>query len=141
MYSEPVQQPVLPKPNYLALTKNNKATSQIIDSLGGIQNTIEPMHASMTNHELRPFEYVHNYKQELHQMQQNPSMPLSYSKGHVRSVSPYRAAVYMQEDSVDLERELPDISPLDYFKNSRQSPIKDDSIVLREKGGELLQSF
>lgn len=74
MYSDVPKQPVLPKPNYLALTKNNQASFAVIESLGGIQNTIEPMQASMISHEMRPYDYIHDYQKELEQMQQNPSL-------------------------------------------------------------------
>jgi hypothetical protein len=69
MYSDVPVQPVIPKPNYLALTKNNQASSAVIESLGGIQNTIEPMQASMISHELRPYDIIPNYQKELQKMQ------------------------------------------------------------------------
>ena len=37
-------------------TMNNTVTKEVLDSLGGIKDTIKPIASSLTNHELRPYE-------------------------------------------------------------------------------------
>ena len=43
-------------------TMNNTVTKEILDSLGGIKDTIRPIASSLTSHELRPFELQIDYK-------------------------------------------------------------------------------
>lgn len=70
---------------------------------------------------------------------------VSESKARLISASPYRATVMVTEnnndDSFDRDGTLNDVSPMEQFKKSRKSPIRDDSIIMREKGDEFLNSF
>jgi len=43
--------------------KMQSVTQEVIDSLGGIQNTIKPLEKSLIAHELRPFDYYVDYRQ------------------------------------------------------------------------------
>ena len=42
---------------------NNTVPREVIDSLGGIQDTIKPLKLSLKEHELRPYEIQRDYKQ------------------------------------------------------------------------------
>ena len=41
---------------------NNTVTMEVLDSLGGIKDTIKPIASSLTAHELRPYELQVDYK-------------------------------------------------------------------------------
>lgn len=105
------------------------------------------MQESLRQNELRPYEYIQNYAREIERMRENPAK--SYraqpdsgsSRGKLMSASPYRATIFIndemegsEEDYFDRDRILADVSPMEQFKRSRKSAIKDDSIVLRERG-------
>lgn len=45
------------------------------------------------------------------------------------------------DDEFERDGTLNSVSPMEKFKKSRKSPIRDDSVVLREKGDEFLNSF
>jgi hypothetical protein len=66
------------------------------------------------------------------------------------SASPFRATirfddtlVNIPDDGVDFERDgtLTDQSPFINFKKSRSSPIKEDSVMLRKKSTDTLNSM
>ena len=38
-------------------TMNNTVTQEVIDSLGGIIDTVKPLKLSLKEHELRPYEF------------------------------------------------------------------------------------
>jgi hypothetical protein len=40
---------------YRSLTTNNRVDKGIIESIGGIENTLKPLEESLKEHELRPF--------------------------------------------------------------------------------------
>ncbi len=49
------------RPDYVGMARNMQTTKQVIESLGGIQDTIAPMQESLLKNELRPIEYIRNY--------------------------------------------------------------------------------
>lgn len=113
----------LPRPDYLAITRNNVVPPTVIESLGGVQDTIAPIQASLKRNELRPFEYV-----------RRPTSNKSSDKGpKILSASPYRAHVEVpMSNEVEARFEQIDVSPIETYKKHRMSPIKDDSVLLRE---------
>jgi hypothetical protein len=42
-YSETNQPPPMPKLDYLAITRNNNVSQDVLNQLGGIEDTIKPM--------------------------------------------------------------------------------------------------
>ena len=42
---------------YMSHVLNNTVSQDVIDSLGGIQDTIRPMKLALKGHELRPYEF------------------------------------------------------------------------------------
>ena len=68
IYQKPDEKtPPPPKPDagFAALTMNNTVTKEVLDSLGGIKDTIRPIQTSLTTHEMRPYEYHYDYRQTL----------------------------------------------------------------------------
>ena len=49
-------------------TMNNTVTKEVLDSLGGLKDTIRPIATSLTTHEMRPYEIQINYKQTVNEM-------------------------------------------------------------------------
>lgn len=45
---------------------NHSVSKAVIDSLGGIVDTIKPLEQSLYAHEMRPFEVMPNYIEDLH---------------------------------------------------------------------------
>ena len=60
-----------PKPDYMSIINNNIVNQDVIDSLGGIEDTIKPMQESLIANELRPYDYIRNYKQEIERVRGN----------------------------------------------------------------------
>lgn len=60
------QEPQLPLPKleagYAALTLNNTVTKEVLESLGGLRDTIKPIANSLTTHEMRPYELYNDYR-------------------------------------------------------------------------------
>jgi hypothetical protein len=81
---------------------------EVIDSLGGIQNTIKPLEKSLIAHELRPYDYFIDYKQTVLDLRLNKEPSIStqrYRDGahmvensKVVSASPFRATVRIEVD-------------------------------------------
>lgn len=70
IYSIPENQaPQRIEPNrpefYRSIQMNTKVEKGIIDSLGGIMDTVKPMEASLQMHEMRPFDIEPNYYEDL----------------------------------------------------------------------------
>jgi RecA-family ATPase len=121
-------------------------TPEIIESLGGIQNTIKPLEKSLLAHELRPIEYMIDYKQTLQDLRhhrepmissnafRDPQMLAQSSK--LLSASPFRATIKLESvEKVDVHSSDADEFERDtmsYKDRSRKdSPIKDDSELMR----------
>jgi hypothetical protein len=108
---------------------NTSVRKEVIDSLGGIQDTMKPLEKSLKMHEMRPFDVEPNYYEDL-MLSRNPGgfkqanidmdrQPVSskkeflkktmhdkdfmHSYGKVVSASPYRAVVRRMDYSTMLE--------------------------------------
>ena len=53
---------------YASHTMNNTVTKEVLDSLGGLKDTIRPTAASLTTYEQRPYELQIDYKQTLNEL-------------------------------------------------------------------------
>lgn len=101
--------PVHPRPNYIAMTQNNSVTQEVLNSLGGIQDTVSPMKESLLKNELRPYDYVRapplNERQtNSFALLRNFSTPVANEGSlKVRSVSPYRATIQIDASTVQLD--------------------------------------
>jgi hypothetical protein len=51
--------------NYLKYTRDNTVPMEVIDSLGGLKDTIQVMKESLLKYELRPLDYVPNYQNQI----------------------------------------------------------------------------
>ena len=80
-------------------------SNNIIESIGGIEDTLKPLEDTLKEHELRPYQVQRDYKKEFAYSQRGKSMKRSFSE-HGRdvdlknndnvklvSVSPFRAVV------------------------------------------------
>ena len=66
--------PQPPRPEYYrAIQMNQSVRREVIDSLGGIKDTLKPMQRSLKQHEMRPFDIEPNYKAEM-AISKNPDL-------------------------------------------------------------------
>ena len=71
IYQAPPKKPQPPQPvdaGFACHTMNNTVTKEVLDSLGGLKDTIRPIATSLTTHEMRPYEIQINYKQTVNEM-------------------------------------------------------------------------
>ena len=62
-----------PRPEYYrAIQMNTSVRKEVIDALGGIQDTLKPIEKSLRQHEMRPFDVEPNYLEEL-MLSKNPN--------------------------------------------------------------------
>ena len=47
---------------------NNTVTKEVLESLGGLRDTIRPIAQSLTTHEMRPYEVQVDYKRTLNNL-------------------------------------------------------------------------
>ena len=146
-YSRPLAPTHPPKLDYLGITKKNDVPKQILESLGGIKDTVSPMEESLRQNEMRPFDYVRDIPSAIKNLKEQPSnFATQPSDLKLISASPYRASV-MVVDSKENEDDSPeedfrnDVSPMSEYKKSRTSPIRDDSQILRHRCDEYLTQF
>jgi hypothetical protein len=67
------QAPQAPRPEYYRAIQNNTSVrKEVIDSLGGIEDTLKPLEKSLKQHEMRPFDVEPNYYEDL-MLSRNPS--------------------------------------------------------------------
>ena len=67
------QAPQAPKPEYYrAIQMNTSVRKEVIDSLGGIDDTLKGLEKSLKQHEMRPFDDEPNYYEDL-MLSRNPS--------------------------------------------------------------------
>jgi len=63
------KQPANPQPPraeyYRAIQMNTSVRKEVIDSLGGIQDSLKPIEKSLKEHEMRPFDIEPNYYEDL----------------------------------------------------------------------------
>ena len=53
---EKEEQPPKPDAGFAVHTMNNTVTREVLESLGGLRDTIRPLADSLTTHEMRPYE-------------------------------------------------------------------------------------
>jgi len=146
----------------------NEVRMDMLESLGGLESSIKPLEKDLRKHEMRPYDYVRNYGEEIRQMRENPSFVCEGGEAQkILSASPYRASVRVKSQMAinpasqqvqqrmtssrncdsedDFEREgtltqthEPCLSPMKSFRRTRTSPIREDSISLRERGDDIL---
>lgn len=89
IYRAPPAKTVVPPPKpdagFAAITMNNTVTKEVLDSLGGLKDTIRPISGSLTTHEMRPYEIHVDYRQTLQKLkredQESVRASLSCLKG------------------------------------------------------------
>ena len=52
----PPPPPTKPDAGFASITMNNTVTREVLESLGGLRDTIKPIADSLTTHEMRPYE-------------------------------------------------------------------------------------
>ena len=144
-------------------TFNNTVSKEVIDSLGGIRDTIKPIALSLSTHEMRPYDLHVDYKQTITDLRREDQESVRQSisclrgfetpkplynhegdapngvnmigKARLVSASPFRATIKMDRR---LDEPLNDDSDDEFARDelpvlnkSHQSPIKDDSVILR----------
>ncbi len=57
--------PTKPDAGFASHTLNNTVTREVLESLGGIKDTIRPIADSLTTHEMRPYEIQVDYRKTL----------------------------------------------------------------------------
>lgn len=132
----------------------------MIESLGGIEDTVKPLEASLKAHELRPYDYMINYKEEIRNLSRDPANASGTSgrKGRslsiksaenakIVSASPYRAIVQLATKTNDGSGSDED-SDDEFARETRSSkakrqssPIKDDSEMMRTSRDGQLNAF
>eukprot|EP00347_Sterkiella_histriomuscorum_P010311 403376790 len=92
---------------YRSITTNNQVPQTVIESIGGIENTLKPLEETLKQHELRPYQIQRDYKKEYQYSQRGKSLKRSFSEHNnaqsiqdlkndsvkLVSVSPFRAVV------------------------------------------------
>ena len=71
IYQAPPKKPEPPKPvdgGFACHVMNNTVTKEVLESLGGIKDTIRPIATSLTTHEMRPYEIQRDYRQTVNDM-------------------------------------------------------------------------
>ena len=158
-YSDPFPMPRFDRPNYFMMTQNNQAPPEVIEQLGGVPDTIKPMHESLLRNELRPYEFVRNYAKEIMELRRNPNAEIVEDpNSKILSASPFRASVQIKSkvvrprveperspspqsrDELEYSRSE-NLSPMQQYKKMRQSPIRRDSMAMRDSGDDFLQKF
>ena len=148
----------------MSMTRTNRVSQAVIDSLGGIEDTIKPMQNTLKKHELRPFDYLRDYATEIKSLKSGKGQPIGepeMESMNIISASPYRATIkvdtpiksafnkHAEDDQNSEEDDFarsgtlndPPMTFLSTFNKDRESPIKDDSTVMREKGDDYLQNM
>lgn len=156
---------------YRSLQTQNLVDEKVIESIGGIQDTLKPLEATLRQHELRPYSVQRDYRRDLMRSSRGLSPAGSASRkfdGEIKqeniklvSVSPFRAVIRVQDDEGneqeeddDLEPERNDDSELGIHRQPinqegeavntgyrAQSPIKEDSQVMRNEREQYLHQF
>ena len=100
------------------------------------------MEESLRRNELRPFEYIKNYSQEIQQLSNRPGpeSEVALEGLKILSASPFRATVKMDQQYVTNEQEensddeefardgtFKETSPMTLLRNRKVSPIRGES--------------
>ena len=64
IYQPPTTEEIPKGAGFATHILNNTVSQEVIDSLGGIQDTIKPMKLALKEHELRPYEFQVDYKKQ-----------------------------------------------------------------------------
>ena len=75
-----------PKPDggFASITMNNTVTKEVLESLGGLKDTIRPIAHSLTTHEMRPYEYQVDYRQQLQDLRREDEQSVRNSVNCLR---------------------------------------------------------
>ena len=100
---------------YRSLQTQNLVDEKVIDSIGGIQDTLKPLEATLRQHELRPYSVQRDYRRDLMRSSRGLSPVGSASRkfdGEIKqknikliSVSPFRAVIRVQDDEGNEQEE------------------------------------
>ncbi|CDW77843.1 UNKNOWN [Stylonychia lemnae] len=120
---------------YRGLTLNNQVSNNIIDSIGGIENTLKPLEDTLRQHELRPFQIQRDYKKEYQYSQRGKSLKRSLSEHgeikpetlHLVSVSPFRAVV-----KIDKSKEVQNQGYLNRNHEDEQSSSDEEEAQVQQ---------
>ena len=103
---------------YRSLQTQNLVDERVIDSIGGIQDTLKPLEATLRQHELRPYSVQRDYRRDLMRSSRGLSPVGSASRkfdGEIKqeniklvSVSPFRAVIRVQDEGNEQEEEEQD---------------------------------
>lgn len=123
-------------------------SAEVIESLGGIRDTIKPLQETFKQHELRPYQVLYDYKDHIKHLKSTPYSDLCVSnkmaadgKAMIVSASPYRAHVKLDpsnrgspkesdsESDEEFARELDTVN--ESMRRRHVSPIRGDSEKLR----------
>ncbi|TNV72960.1 hypothetical protein FGO68_gene4322 [Halteria grandinella] len=148
---------------YRALQQKNLVDEQVIESIGGIQDTLKQLQGTLRQHELRPYSVHRDYKKDYicssrhHHTESSSSRrveDIQPENMKLLSVSPFRAVIRVEnnqsdEDSVeeefDLQRETMHREAMqqqhEFKQPTMQSPFKGDSQALRGPREEYITSF
>ena len=63
---------------------NNTVTKEVLESLGGLKDTIKPIANSLTTHEMRPYELHYDYRQQLEQVRKEDEQSVKASLKSLR---------------------------------------------------------
>jgi hypothetical protein len=156
---------------YRSLQTQNLVDEKVIESIGGIQDTLRPLEGTLKQHELRPYSVQRDYRKDLMRSSRGLSPTGSATRkfdGEIKqeniklvSVSPFRAVIRVQEDEdqdedeEDLEAEKNDDSELGIHRQPimmepptalnvayrASSPIKEDSQIMRSEREQYLHQF
>ena len=62
---QPTPPPSKPDAGFASITMNNTVTREVLESLGGLRDTIRPIADSLTTHEMRPYEIQVDYRRQI----------------------------------------------------------------------------
>ena len=103
---------------YRSLQTQNLVDEKVIESIGGIQDTLKPLEATLKQHELRPYSVQRDFRKDLMRSSRGLSPTGSASRkfdGEIKqeniklvSVSPFRAVIRVQDDENDQDDDQDD---------------------------------
>lgn len=96
-------------------------TKEVLDSLGGLKDTIRPIANSLTSHEMRPYEIHYDYRQTLKQVREEDDQSMRASISCLRGdlESPPRP-LYVR----DADREMSGVKMIGKARMVSASPFR-----------------
>ena len=75
-----------------------KVPDEVIESIGGIEDTLKPLEETLKQHELRPYQIQRDYKRDFENSKMGRRTNSEVRSENVKlvSVSPYRAVVKIE---------------------------------------------